>query len=132
LSRKLITGKVAAVIVEQGDVVINRGSNEGVNNGMTFAIYGESHEIRDPDDAAKVLGVLRYRKATLKVSQVFLNMSLCRSTSSGWSGVLSPWLQSTLITSPGEKTDIKIGDPVEEVPEPPQVAPPPKTNEGSQ
>jgi hypothetical protein len=61
----LIKGKVADL---KGDyaVIINRGTENGVEEGMRFIIYTEGEEIRDPDTDDS-LGKIDYIKAKVKV-----------------------------------------------------------------
>lgn len=61
----LIRGKVAAI---KGDyaVVINKGYEDGVEEGMRFMVFEEGEEIYDPDTTIS-LGRLEYIKAKVKV-----------------------------------------------------------------
>lgn len=61
-----IVGKVAAIIDER-TVVINRGKEHGVSDGMTFQIRLLIPEIKDPDDPTRKLSGLSYVKAALEI-----------------------------------------------------------------
>lgn len=73
---KKIEGKVAKILDEYS-IVINVGSNNGVVDGMVFAIFAQSDdEITDPD-SGKVLGKLEYVKDHVFVSHVQDAFSTC-------------------------------------------------------
>jgi hypothetical protein len=102
---------------------------------MRFAVYVVVAPIQDPDDAFNVLENLRYRKATLRASQVFDRMSLCdidtltRSVLPDFPSLSSRTVEEVPPHAPpllrGENWTIQPGDPIEEIQEPP---PPPKKN----
>jgi hypothetical protein len=60
-----IKGKVAA-IKDEYTIIINKGSENGVEEDMRFMIYEEGEEIIDPD-TKNSLGKLEYLKAKVKV-----------------------------------------------------------------
>lgn len=65
-----VRGKVARVLNER-EVAINRGSNDGVELGMKFNILNpESQEIHDPD-SGELLGYVDRPKAPVKVTMVY-------------------------------------------------------------
>lgn len=67
---KPIRGKVARVLNER-EIAINRGSNDGVELGMKFNILApETYEIRDPD-TDELLGYVERPKAPVKVTMVY-------------------------------------------------------------
>ena len=67
---KPVRGKVARVLNER-EVAINRGSNDGVEIGMKFNILDpESQEVRDPD-TGELLGYVERPKAPVKVTMVY-------------------------------------------------------------
>ena len=126
-----IRGKIAAIVTER-QVVINRGKIHGVTDGMNFAIYIDLGPIRDPDDPENVLDNMMFKKAALKVSQVYDKMSFCSlegevSYALSSASVLGTTLGTTItypnvITPPMIKLEdwgIKVGDVVLEVVEPP-------------
>jgi len=63
-----IRGKVAA-IKDMYTIVINKGSDDGVEDGMHFVIYEPGEEIKDPDTNI-LLGNFEYVKAKVKVTYV--------------------------------------------------------------
>lgn len=75
------TGSV--VDVQDGSVIINRGSREGVTNGQTFVV-GDAKILRDPD-TGEVLDHSVNEVARLQVRQVRERISVC-SVSSGSAG----------------------------------------------
>jgi len=64
----LVEGKVAE-IKNQYQIVINRGTEHGVEEGMRFLIYELGRELEDPDTGTS-LGPIEYAKAKVKVSYV--------------------------------------------------------------
>lgn len=73
-----VTGKVAAIIDER-ELVINRGEEHGVSVGMRFAILADrGAEIRDPD-TGEVLGAVPIEKTTVKVVRVEGRLSVART-----------------------------------------------------
>lgn len=62
---ELIKGKVAAIKSNYA-IIINKGSDDGVEEDMRFVIYEEGEEIHDPD-TRESLGKLEYIKAKVKV-----------------------------------------------------------------
>lgn len=67
-----------AKIVDEYTVVINAGSNQGINRGKTFEIYSLGSEVTDPDTGAS-LGTLDYVKAKIVATDVFPKMSVCKN-----------------------------------------------------
>lgn len=69
MSETKIEGKVARILNDR-EVVLNRGSSHGIEVGMYAAIVDLSgEEIRDPDTDEILGGLMRFKK-TLMVSQV--------------------------------------------------------------
>jgi capsid portal protein len=65
----MITGKVADLIDER-TLVINKGKNDGVVNGMRFMVYAaEGKKIKDPD-TDKEIGVLKIPKIAVEITKV--------------------------------------------------------------
>ena len=98
-----IEGKVAAVLNDR-ELVINRGETSGVKPGMIFGIL-EEKEIQDPDTKEE-LGSVEIVKIRVKVVDVKPKMSICRTYETyyfnlGGSGQLRsmpslPWLGSAV------------------------------------
>lgn len=63
-----IEGKVAKII-DVYTIVINKGSEHGVEEDMRFVIYEPGEDIKDPD-TKKSLGNFEYVKAKVKVTYV--------------------------------------------------------------
>lgn len=73
-----VTGKVAA-IVDERELVINRGEEHGVTVGMRFAVLaGQGTEVKDPD-TGEALGSVPIEKATVKVVRVQPKLSVART-----------------------------------------------------
>ena len=73
-----VRGKVARVLNER-EVAINRGSNDGVEIGMKFNILDpESQEIRDPD-TNEALGFIERPKSRVRVTQVHDRVSVAET-----------------------------------------------------
>ena len=79
-----IKGKIARIITKK-NVVINRGSRDGVENGMRFIVRLRTGTIIDPDDPANMLGELSFTKANLSVTTVYDGMSYCTIETTGLS-----------------------------------------------
>jgi len=63
-----IEGKVAAILNER-DLIINRGSDAGVKEGMRFQVTGKEKPITDPD-TGEVLVHLPVEKIRVKIVEV--------------------------------------------------------------
>jgi hypothetical protein len=63
-----IEGKVAAILNER-DLIINRGSDADVKEGMKFKVTGEEKPITDPD-TGEILGNLPLEKIRVKIVEV--------------------------------------------------------------
>lgn len=83
-----IQGKVAQIINER-DLVINKGSDHGVTDGMTFQVTQPDVPIRDPDSGAE-LGVLRRTKIKVKVFEVHPLFSVAKTYETYRAPALSP------------------------------------------
>ncbi|MFV1975441.1 MAG: hypothetical protein ACC651_06800 [Candidatus Scalindua sp.] len=71
-----IEGKVARILDEYS-IVINIGRNNGVVNGMVFAVFVQSNEeVKDPD-SGEVLGKLENIKEHVFVAHVQDKFSTC-------------------------------------------------------
>ena len=74
-----IEGKVAKILTER-DLVINRGTTDGVEIGMRFKILNPNgSNIRDPDDPTKVIGTVEMTKVIVKVVSVQENLCVART-----------------------------------------------------
>jgi hypothetical protein len=70
-----ISGKVAQILNAR-ELVINRGSNDGVEIGMQFAILNlNGGEIKDPD-TGEVLGEIEVPKVLVKITRVAARISV--------------------------------------------------------
>ena len=72
-----IQGKVAAILNER-DLVINKGRSDGVSEGMTFQVTQPDVPIRDPDSGAN-LGVLVRDKIKVRVVELHPNFSVAKT-----------------------------------------------------
>ncbi|SMH30644.1 hypothetical protein SAMN06295885_0450 [Rathayibacter oskolensis] len=74
-----IRGKVAEVVSDR-EVILNRGSDHGIEEGMYFAILdGALIGVTDPDDEDSDLGSLRVVKIVVRAVQVAPRMTLART-----------------------------------------------------
>ncbi len=133
----LIKGKVAAVLNER-DLVINKGSDDSVLEGMLFQVRQPDFRITDPDSGAE-LGVIARDKIKVRVVEVHPQFSVAKTyetypapafSISKRSSAIFPNRTATrvrkIILEPdGQKTDtigvegstIRIGDPVVQITE---------------
>ena len=72
-----IDGKIAK-IVDEYHVVVNRGSEHGVEEGMDFIVYREEGSVQDPDTGEE-LGELEHPLARLKPEHIMEKMTLMAS-----------------------------------------------------
>ena len=72
-----ILGKVASIMNER-EVTINKGSNDGVEEGMTFRVVAEGIPVTDPD-TGESLGIYIKDKIGVKVSEVHPRFSVART-----------------------------------------------------
>lgn len=127
---------LVAEILDARSVVINRGSEHGVIEGMRFAILNpRGQDIRDPETGER-LGAVEISKTVVKVVRVQPKLSVARTfrkfTTPGgplWSVLAEGWAQppKTRVESLrldesrlGAELDedeslVKIGDPVVEI-----------------
>lgn len=133
----LIKGKVAAVLNER-DLVINKGSDDSVSEGMLFQVTQPDFRITDPDSGAE-LGVIARNKIKVRVVEVHPQFSVAK-TYETYSYPASPvsvragviWrrrpvtrVRKIIMEPDGRKTDtigvegstIRIGDPVVQITE---------------
>jgi hypothetical protein len=121
-----IAGKVAKVTSDR-ELIINRGSEHGVGEGMIFRIKGSPLEVTDPD-TGEVLGVVSRAKVLVQVVEVGGKFCIARTFrsrrvnvggkfdvgSSGLSRMLQPpkWetRYETLRRAPSEGEEIEESD----------------------
>ena len=72
-----IHGKVAAVLNER-DLVINKGFDDGVSEGLSFRVTQPNVSITDPDSGVE-LGVLTREKIRVKVFEVHPKFSVAKT-----------------------------------------------------
>jgi hypothetical protein len=133
-----IRGKVAKILNAR-ELLINRGSEDGVHEGMRFAVLDpQAENVKDPE-TGEVLGSIFRPKVTVQISQVEPHLSLAetyRKTtvntggSSALGGTLSKMFEppnyverfETLKSSeatwealPESESFVKTGDPVVQV-----------------
>jgi len=73
----LIEGKVAAILNER-ELVINKGKISGVKKDMIFGVLETKEGIKDPD-TGEVLGSVEGVKIKVKVVEVQPKLSVCRT-----------------------------------------------------
>lgn len=130
-----IQGKVAAILNER-DLVINRGENDGVSEEMLFQVTQPNVPITDPDSGVE-LGVLVRDKIKVKVVEVHPQFSVAKTYETYSAHVPSLYeraestsrgrtvtrVRKIIIESPGQNTDtigqegstVKVGDPVVQI-----------------
>jgi hypothetical protein len=129
-----IEGRVAQILTAR-ELVINRGSAEGVGVGMRFAVLNRhGTDIKDPD-TGEVIGSIEIEKVLVKVVRVDEHLSVARTFRTYSVGGGGLWALSALQGSPPRtvyetlRTDerrlkdeldekesyVKIGDPVVQV-----------------
>ena len=119
-----IRGKIASIVTKKS-VIINRGTQDGVEEGMLFAVQLEIGRVEDPDDPANIMEGLSFPKARIEVTTVYDRMSYCEIKATGYEGggeALSkmfggkakyPAVNSLLIAD--HDWSLSRGDPVSEV-----------------
>ena len=137
---KPVRGKVAQVLNDR-EVAINRGANDGVEPGAKFNILSHSQEIKDPD-TGETLGSIDRAKVAVRVTAVYDRLSVAetfdvRKVNVGGNGIgigiFTPpkWENHyvTLKQGGGEADDVSeldrfvaIGDPVVQIIEPESAA----------
>ena len=132
-----IKGKVAAILNER-DLVINKGSDDNISEGMLFQVTQPEVPILDPDSGAN-LGVLVRDKIKVKVVEVHSQFSVAKTyetysarmpsvyeqAESASRGRTVTRVRKIIIESPGQQTatiglegsTVKIGDPVVQITE---------------
>jgi hypothetical protein len=132
-----IQGKVAAILNER-DLVINKGENDGVSEGMLFQVTQPDVPVRDPDSGVE-LGVLVRDKIKVRVIELHEQFSVAKTYETYPAHVPSAFEQAESISrgrtvtrvrkiiseSDGQSTvtigiegsTVNIGDPVVQIPE---------------
>jgi len=72
-----IQGKVAAILNER-ELIINRGTASGVKEKMVFSVAPREEEVKDPDTGEILVSIPR-EKIRVKVSEVKEKMSVART-----------------------------------------------------
>ena len=130
-----IQGKVAAILNER-DLVINKGRTDGISEGMLFQVTQPDVPIRDPDSGAN-LGVLTRDKIKVRVVEVHSQFSVAKTYETYSAHVPSAYEQAELASrgrtvtrvrkiimeSPGQNTatigqegsTVKVGDPAVQI-----------------
>lgn len=113
-----ITGKVAKVVTTD-ELVLNRGSNHGVKKDMMFRVLDPRTEnVLDPD-TGEDLGSIKRTKARVWVTEVAPQVALAEvRVSSGLVGLarLFEPKDSPLQSRVNYLSDVRVGDPIEQVP----------------
>ena len=119
----LVRAKVARII-NNTDLALNKGSDDGVEEGMKFAILSDAGEdIRDPD-TGEVLDSIQIAKTVVKVIHVSPRLAVGRTFRSYKSGGIFSAMsepsvrQETLATDESrvqqeldpKKAKVKVGD----------------------
>lgn len=129
------SGQVAKILNSR-EIIINRGTEDGVETGMLFAILDRNpSEISDPE-TGELLGVIRRPQARVEVTRVEARLSFARTLSRrvNVGGVGRDWARLSQIFEPPQyelrheplRTDepmwddqgdryIRPGDPIEQV-----------------
>jgi hypothetical protein len=140
-----IQGSVARILTTR-ELVVNRGSDHGVEAGMLFAVYDkEPEDVIDPETQESIGRIFR-SKVVVKVKRVGKRFSMAEtfkkervnvggtaSPLDSFAALLSPakWedRQQTLRTTestweklPDEQSFVKTGDPVKQVYDPGHIA----------
>jgi hypothetical protein len=79
MASRRIEGKVAK-IVDETTIVINRGADSGVTEGMRFVIVAEGDDVTDPD-TGRSLGTWEVLKGYLRATHVQPKLTVCAAAS---------------------------------------------------
>ena len=128
---KAIEGKVAKILNPR-ELVINKGSADGVEDQMRFEVVDESQQVRDPD-TNELLGEIRRVKIRVRAVEIHPKFSIARTYETyeapnfaeSFAKVMSPRTVTqvkTISTSPEAdyedgKGNVGIGDKVVQIPE---------------
>ena len=74
---EIIEGKVAKILNTR-EIVINRGSVDGVQQGMKFEVIDDFYEIFDPD-TNNSLGTFKRVKIRVKAAEIHTRFSIART-----------------------------------------------------
>jgi len=83
-------------IIDEYNVVVNAGRNDGIDQSSLFEIYEPGSEILDPD-TGKSLGALDFIKSTLEVVSLYPNMCLCTNNKTITTNAFSTLTQSPIL-----------------------------------
>lgn len=128
---KAIEGKVAKILNPR-ELVINKGSADGVEDQMRFEVVEESQEVLDPD-TDEVLGNIRRVKVRVRAVEIYPRFSIARTYETyeapnfaeAFAKVMAPRTVTqvkTISTSPDAEYEdgkgfVGIGDKVVQIPE---------------
>ena len=73
----VIEGKVAKILNSR-ELVINRGTDDGVQQGMKFEVIDDFYEILDPD-SNDLLGTFKRVKIRVKAAEIYERFSITRT-----------------------------------------------------
>lgn len=117
--RKVLTGRVAAII-NAHELVVNIGSENGVTQGMKFAVLSEAPlEIRDPESDA-FLGLIDREKVRVEATKVDARFTICKTYriiqagKANLSGMISAWSNQPEIKESLHIDDSSIPPPLSE------------------
>jgi hypothetical protein len=112
---KPIEGKIAK-IVDERTVIINRGAEAGVREGMKFAILAGGDAVADPD-TGEALGTWEVVKDYVKAAHVQEKISVCTAarTTADSEQKTSKTLSSAMVDvsfdkNTGNKLNVRAGD----------------------
>lgn len=77
MNKKIENIKIVKII-DAFQIVINKGSADGITDYMNFLVYEEGEEIIDPD-TKKSLGILEIAKGKLRVKHIQENLTTLES-----------------------------------------------------
>ena len=132
IKTEVIEGRVARILNER-ELVINRGTEQGIQDGMKFSILEEANDIIDPE-TSEVLGSLTREKIRVKIVDVQPRFSVGRTyetyqarTPSQYFGLLHTQTVNKIrtINQPGTRDDpfgdvvgyVEVGDKVVQIPD---------------
>jgi hypothetical protein len=94
MTSRRIEGKVAK-IVDESTVVINRGADSGVAEGMRFVIVAQGDEVMDPD-TGRSLGTWEVVKGYLSATHVQPKLAVCAASQAAAEQEAAPRVAKTL------------------------------------
>lgn len=73
---------VITKVMNNYEVVLNVGKNDGITEKNRFVVLGESNPVIDPI-TNEILGTIPYEKAKLRVKQLYTNLTICEDIDNG-------------------------------------------------